>query len=361
MTSDQRGPNEPIDSKDVLAVVDFFDGLLDDEVDAAGLVRQVASFAGCSVGIRTATGAVISTGPSGVRGASQVPAGAVRSPLRRGGEVWLDRAGGPEPRDALLLRRLVVVAGLVLAAGADAQDRDSLLATVLSDRTGEVDRIPALRRLRLTGNSTLRAFAVSGSPAAVGAVVDQIRNVSPTVHATALSQVTAVLAEEPAVPGQWNIPVGVRMAYSVPWPAAQAPQAWQQARTGFRFALPSTHASGPYTDNEAVGVPGERVGGFAILAEGLRAEDIARVPDVQALDRIVLESGEEAIRVLEAVAATESLRRAASLVHLHHNSVAARLQAAERALGFSTSQPYGRFRLLLALALRRVRDSPPIE
>jgi hypothetical protein len=202
-------------------------------------------------------------------------------------------------------------------------------------------------------------FVLAGPADARGSLVDQIRAVSTTVHTTAVSDVAAVLAEEPAVPDRWDVPVGARLAWSRPFPAAEAPAAWREARTALRFSVPSTHARGPYSDQEGVVVPADRVGAFAVLAERLTAEDIARNADVLALDRIVLQEGNDTVPILEAVAATESLRRAAANVHLHHNSVATRVQRSERILGFPVTEPYGRARLLVALVLRRLRDNDP--
>ena len=342
---------------DALRVVAFFDALLDAEVDAAGLVRRAASYAGCPVGIRTAAGRVVSAGPSGSRGPSAVPPGAARLALHRGGEVWLHRSADPHPLDAVILRRLGVAAGVVLERAATAVDRTTLLEQALSGSTADADRSRCLRGLRLTPMTPVRVFALAGTPTALGGLVDQVRTVSPTVHVAPVSAVTAVLAEEPAVPARWDVPVGTRLAWSLPAPAAEAPRAWREARTALRFTLPSTHARGPYTHQEAVVAPGERIGAFLALAEHLSAEDIDRIPDVRALDRIAADDGQDTIVILEAVAATESLRRASTLVHLHHNSVAARVRRAEQVLGFSVVEPYSRSRLLLALTLRRLRDT----
>ncbi len=350
-------PGEGGGEGDALRVVAFFDALLDAEVDAAGLVRRAASYAGCPVGIRTAADRVVSAGPSGSRGPSAVPPGAARLALHRGGEVWLHRSADPHPLDAVILRRLGVAAGVVLERAATAVDRTTLLEQALSGSTADVDRSRCLRGLRLTPTTPVRVFALAGTPTALGELVDQVRTVSPTVHVTPVSAVTAVLAEEPAVPAWWDVPVGTRLAWSLPSPAAEAPRAWREARTALRFTLPSTHARGPYTDQEAVVVPAERIGAFLALAEHLSAEDIDRIPDVRALDRIAADDGQDTIVILEAVAATESLRRASTLVHLHHNSVAARVRRAEQVLGFSVVEPYSRSRLLLALTLRRLRDT----
>jgi hypothetical protein len=342
--------------RDVLRVVAFFDALLDDEVLPTGLVRQVASFVGCDVGIRTPSGAVISAGPSGHR-TSSTPAGAARLSLRRGGEVWLQRSADPQPLDGVVLHRLGVAARIALEQAAAAADRSALLEQVLSDRIAEVDRCRCLRGLRLTPAASVRLVALTGPQEGLGELVEQVRKVSPTVHVTPVSEVTAVLAQEPAVPDRWDVPVGTHLAWSRPCPAIEAPSAWREARTALRFTLPSTHPHGPYTDQEAVVAPAERLGAFLALAEHLSAEDIDRIPDVRALDRIAADEGQDTVVILEAVAATESLRRASTLVHLHHNSVAARVRRAEQVLGFSVVEPYSRSRLLLALTLRRLRDT----
>src|SRR4051812_12190187 len=84
-----------------MRVVASFDALLDDEVDAAGLVRRGASVAGCPVGIRTPAGTVISAGSSGSRGPSTAPTGVARLLLRHGGEVWLHRSADQDPLDGM--------------------------------------------------------------------------------------------------------------------------------------------------------------------------------------------------------------------------------------------------------------------
>jgi DNA-binding PucR family transcriptional regulator len=55
------------------------------------------------------------------------------------------------------------------------------------------------------------------------------------------------------------------------------------------------------------------------------------------------------------VSATESLRKASAVLRLHHNSVAYRVGIAEEALGYSVTDPYGRFRVLLTLVFLRLR------
>lgn len=154
-----------------------------------------------------------------------------------------------------------------------------------------------------------------------------------------------------------GVPVGARAAFAGPYPASRAPEAWRLARVALRFARPSPRAYGPYSMDEATLVDAAQLGAHAVLAETLSAERIARVPDVRRLNRLVDECGEDMLVCLEAVAATESVRKAARLLHRHHNSVTHRVERAERYLGFSFTEPYGRPRLFLALVLRRLQDS----
>ncbi|WP_158103501.1 helix-turn-helix domain-containing protein, partial [Crossiella equi] len=96
------------------------------------------------------------------------------------------------------------------------------------------------------------------------------------------------------------------------------------------------------------------LGALAAVTEGLSTEDINRVADVRVLDRLAGEP--DLLHVLNAVCVHDSVRKAAVEVHRHHSSVAARLQHAETELGFPVTTPAGRFRLRLAVLLRRLRE-----
>lgn len=57
----------------------------------------------------------------------------------------------------------------------------------------------------------------------------------------------------------------------------------------------------------------------------------------------------EDMEVLDAYCATGSLRRAADLLHLHHSSVARRLEPTAKTLGIELTEPTGLMRARLAL------------
>jgi DNA-binding PucR family transcriptional regulator len=67
--------------------------------------------------------------------------------------------------------------------------------------------------------------------------------------------------------------------------------------------------------------------------------------------------GEEVLAMLDGLCATGSGRKAADTLHRHHKTGQTRLARAEAVLKFPLDTPAGRFRLHLALILRRLRDS----
>jgi hypothetical protein len=128
----------------------------------------------------------------------------------------------------------------------------------------------------------------------------------------------------------------------------RAPQSWQAARTAVRFTTPGVIDAVHWDDLGALGP----------MAQRIQPDEIDEIPDVRALDRLAAEpGGRDTLDVLTAVIATDSVRKAAALVHRHHSSMAGRLARAEATLGFDVNSPTGRFRLMLALGLRRLRDS----
>lgn len=62
------------------------------------------------------------------------------------------------------------------------------------------------------------------------------------------------------------------------------------------------------------------------------------------------------METLDAYRATGSLRRAADLLHLHHSSVARRLDQIGKRLDLDLTQPTGLLRARLTLTPRRLLD-----
>ncbi|QUQ62353.1 helix-turn-helix domain-containing protein [Kutzneria sp. CA-103260] len=283
------------DAEDAVRVIGFFDRLIARRATMDQVVRQAGQLAECPVGVG---------GP--------VPAGAVTSVLEDDTVVWLARDGQPLPLDQILLERLAITAAVLLdhsRVPPPALGDPALVELAISDSAGEPERLRAIQLLGLMPTTRLRVLAV--------------RDARPLL----------VTGEE--IPAQQGF-AGV----SARVPAIEAPTAWRSARTALRFATATT----PIVHAEELGA--------AHLLAGLPPAEIAKAPDVIALDGLANE-----LELLEAVTVTSSVRQAAALMHRHHSTIAPRLEHAERVLGFRLDTADGRFRLRLALTLKRLRDN----
>lgn len=124
--------------------------------------------------------------------------------------------------------------------------------------------------------------------------------------------------------------------------AESTDRSWRQARTALRFTTPRR----PVVHYDVLGA-------LALLAQV--PEDAARDnADVAVIARLAGNS--EDLETLDVYCDTGSLRRAADLLHLHHSSVARRLEQIGKTLGIELTDPAGLTRARLALTARRLLD-----
>ena len=323
------------DAASAVRVISFFDALVAQHAGLERLVGSTAQLAECPAGLSVPeTGVWLRTDAEGASLVTQPPAAAGRE-LEGGGRVWLERDGESLPLDEIVLERFAIAAGVLLGetrARLSGLDDPALVELAISASAGDAERSRALHLLGFSPLTPIRVLAVKDGPlpncpgpqAAVGdrhAVLVKAETIVPTGH-----------------------PIGVGPVQ----PAMRAPQSWQAARTALRFTTPGVIDAVDWDDLGALGP----------IAQQIRTDEIGAIPDVAALDRLAAEpGGKETVDVLTAVIVTDSVRKAATLVHRHHSSVAGRLARAEATLGFDVHSPTGRFRLTLALGLRRLRDS----
>lgn len=93
------------------------------------------------------------------------------------------------------------------------------------------------------------------------------------------------------------------------------------------------------------------LGVLALLAE-LPRETLRANADVTAIAQIA--SDPEDLDTLDVYCASGSLRRAADVLHLHHSSVARRLERIGKTLGIELSEPTGLTRAKLAVTAWRL-------
>ncbi|MBF6207451.1 hypothetical protein IU483_25685 [Streptomyces gardneri] len=291
-----------------MELVKYFDSLLDRGVTLDSVLRRAAAR---RVRRRTEDDRR-ARGP--VRRPRRLPLSRDAAPasmtrrLDAGGTVWPARGiRDSSELDELILDRLNVVATIVLrsmGSGESALSEAALIEVATSSTADQADRARALRALGYSAMSHLRVLTATGSDADVHTLVAQLRAADRRVHATEIGSVWALLVDGD-VPEAMGVPVGARLAVGPEVPGISAPRSWQQACVAIQFALPSTHASGPYPPEEAVGGDSSRIGCIELLAHHIPADAIAQAEEVIALNQLAQEfSGSDMIRTLQAVAAT---------------------------------------------------------
>lgn len=313
------------DAEGAVRVIGFFDRLITERAGLDALVRATSELAGCPAGLHVpGQGLALRADAGGPVTAAPVPAKASVRALEGGVEVWVARQGPAAPLDDMLLERFAIAAAVLLEHSSVPLPElgdPALVELVLSESVGTAERSRALHLLGIAAAAPLRVLAATEEVPGRSVVLGTVR---------------AVLAAE--VP-----PATGRMGVGPLLPAIDAAESWRGARIALRYT----------SDSEPV-VRYKDLGGLALLV-GTAPAEIAALPDVRALDRLAAEP--DLIAMLDALCATGSVRKAAAVLHRHHSTMTARLARAEAALGFGVDEAPGRFRLRLALMLRRLRDN----
>ncbi|MFJ9944829.1 helix-turn-helix domain-containing protein [Streptomyces erythrochromogenes] len=351
-----------------IRVVAFYDTLMRRRVDLPALARSSAGLAECVAGVRLhGTGRVVRASPDGADAPAPPPpaSASTAAPITLDeeeiGTVWLERPGPPHPLDEVLLDRLAIAVAAVVERYGPARTTmadPALVELAVSSDCDEAGRARALRLLGFAADLPVRVAAVRselpldrvagllcpGRPvkaaplSGVGVVLaTTIATATATARttATASATATAVPPDRPVV----RLPAGVRAGIGASDDPARS---WREARTALRF----TSARQPVVRHADLGA-------LALLAE--IPEDAARANcDVAAIARMA--RNPEDLETLDAFCATGSLRRAADRLHLHHSSVARRLEQITKSLGIELTQPAGLMRAGLALTAWRLLD-----
>lgn len=364
MAAELRDPGDAegvLSPEQVLHVVRGFDRLLAESAPIDDLLALAAQEGSCTAGVSDPDGRVHRAVDAGGRWTSSRPDARRGALLADGAEVWL--AGSVRPADhvELILERLCVAARVALRHGDERRpmvDATTALEIVLSAQSDEGERTRALRVLRLSPSRQVVVAAYDG-PVATDAELLAALGDDQVLRAGRIGQrLAVVLTDEPDL--ELPVPQGGRIGISIGHGGHDLADGWREARIALRFALPSKTGGPQHAFTEATVVPFSALGAWAIVAEHLPAEVLRLTDhaDIAALDRLVsLPEGDAMRRTLETVAATCSIRQAAGVLHLHHNSVAHRVARAEAELDFSIGAPYGRSRLLVGLILQRLRSN----
>lgn len=306
-----------------IRVVMFYDTLMRRRVDLPALARASAGLAECVAGILLhGTGRTIRFAPDGREAATPAPTPSSAVPITLDdeeiGTVWLERADEPRALDDAVLDRLAIAAAAVVERYGPARTTmadPALVELAISPGSDDAARTRALRLLGFAADLPVRVLAVRSTVPLdqVGGLICPAR----PVKAAPLADVGVILATTVDIT---RLPAGVHAGVG----AACGPDlSWQQARTALRFTTPRQPV-----------VHHDELGALALLAE--IPADLARAnPDVAAIAGL---AGDD-LETLDAYCATGSLRRTAELLHLHHSSVARRVEQIGKALGFELTDP----------------------
>lgn len=345
-------------AESAVRVIELFDRLAQERLSLDDLVRSAAMFSECTVGVADASGHVIlRTTDDGRSLEPHKPEAVVAHPVDGDGEVWLEREGPPLALDALVLERFAAAVALARKreqAGSPPAGDPALIELMIRRNADETDRARAIRLLGLVSHSPIRVLAVAG-PA------NEVLTRCPHPLGKALVQdLLAVM-----VHGDEDLRIqldgdtsSARVGVGPCVPASEAWRSWRGARLATRFAGDASGSAPGACTGELGVVFWDDLGGLAALAEYVPSDAISEIPDVEALDRLAVErTGAMTLAALRALCEADSLRVAARTLHMHHSSVAQRLDHAEQVLGFPIRTALGRNRLGIALTLRRLRDS----
>jgi PucR C-terminal helix-turn-helix domain len=323
-----------------LRVVMFYDTLMRRRVDLPALARASAGLAECVTGIRLyGSGQTIRVSPDGREASAPSGMASTTAPITLDDEeiglAWLERPGSPSGLDDLLLERLAIATATFVERYGPARTTmadPALVELVISADGDEAARARALRLLGFAADLPVRAVAVRTRLALdrVGKLICPSR----PVKAASLADVGVILAtsiDPGAFPTETWAGIGT---------AGTPDRSWREARIALRFT----------TSRQPV-VHYDDLGALALLAEV--PQDAARDnADVAAVAQMA--TVPEDLETLDAYCATGSLRRAADLVHLHHTSVARRLDHIGKTLGIELTEPTGLTRARLALTSWRL-------
>ena len=308
-----------------LKVIAYFDALVDGHASAQVLLSGAAVLSGCAAGY-DADGKSFRVDASGAKAAPGTPDAWPGHDFGDGGRVWIERSGPAFANDEMIIERVAIALGIAFDRTSPVAATRRAVAMVM-DGTAPLDRrMDAAAMLHLDRDTAYRVVAV---PAAT-----QLPGPSTLIY-TAAGPVRAAVCRATDTRPEARYGAGLAMM------PGELARSWESALLALRL-------TGPQNPQQLADDLGSLLV-FAELADSSKLE----TPDLAAL-KLLLHGHPKALVLLEAIAATNSLRAAADQVGLHHSSVQSRAADYSQGLGFNILTAAGRVRLSLVLTLFRL-------
>lgn len=346
-------------------IVDFFDSLLRSHATLETVLRSTAGLTAVPIGVTmAATGEVIGFDGQGRRlETAPTGAGIEQRMVVAGGttvaHVWMCDQDAPTRARDLVLERLVLTCEILWATddlGTQARALDRLLDPATPAR--ERERIATL--LRGSNPPAVRTLFVQPAhheeatrewfTEVEAALTRSLGLGRRQLLSSRAGSSLWVIAPTPTEPDE-GLPAvpGALLGVGPVAPLADAGRSGQLARAALGFALASGEA-GPVVDYDRVGPICllDVATNPLLLADPLVAAVVGALADDPGADP-----------VLTALAEQGSIRAAAKQLHMHHSSVAGRVERLEQVTGQSLRGPGTMFSLRLALA--RWRATRPAD
>lgn len=323
--------------RETLAVITYFDTLMDGRVSVETLVRGAATLSGVTAGYRRGA-EVLRVLADGRRGENANSTAYESHSVGPHAVVWIERDGPPHTNDAMIRERLAIAIALSARTGRAAESQvrralEQLLDSPLDDR----ERLAATARLRLDPSAAVRAIALPSGAALPAEFPTAIL----ATHWGLVRGGIIRADDEPSIP---------RSGIGIAGPIGALSASWRTAAIALLLS-----------DDEHPVFRAEDLGLLLPLTESIGGQSDMS-PDVATIDRLIHTSWSQ--DALQAIADGESIRAVASAAGFHHSSIHAKLPELSRALGYDPLTPLGRTRMYTALLLRRLtraRFDRPLE
>lgn len=319
------------EASETLRVISYFDALTAGHASAEVLLRGASMLAGCPAGL-TSPALNLRVDERGRRSSDPGSADSWPAlPVADGATVWIERKGAAHANDDMILERVALAIRILIERTGAAESLHNPVEIMLDATETPEHRQSAAHSLHLISTTRYRVIAqpATATTAAAGPSA-VIATVAGTVRAEIRLSTDAVQAPRAGI--------GIAAA------PADLVRSWISALTALRLT----------SDSEPV-LHADDLGSLLLLAE-ISPAGAPENCDLQSLGVVIRETP-RILPMLDTLAASESLRAAASTLGFHHSTVQSRAEELSGKLGFDVRTARGRTRLSVALALYRLETT----